>query len=202
LCHRYRRQPSNGEFGFGSADAFINLFNSSANDAGSIAKVRVKDDTFQLDYHSSCSGCSDVDLVDPSSGDKVLPSIDAPLLSQYNTVVITWDYAVSAVADSPVMNVTIDGIAVLSDYTALNAAPGGVTHLSFRFGDNDGWLDPRAKFTVDNWAFYSDTAGTSLVASDDFQSYADGDSLDTDNPASPYASNTDNAVVEETDESL
>ncbi len=192
---------ANKNYKLGSADAFINLFSASENDAGSIAKIRVKDDSFQLDYHSSCSGCSDVDLVDDMAA-KVLPSIDAAVLSQYNTVVITWDYAASVVADSPVINVTIDGIAVLSDYTVLNAAPGGVTLLSFRFGDNDGWLDPRAKFVVDNWSFYSDTAGTNLVASDTFQSYSDGDSLDTDNIASPYASATDNAVVEETGESL
>ena len=49
--------------------------------------------------------------------------------------------------------------------------------------------------SVDNFAIYSDTAGETLVFSDDFESYADGDSLDTDNAASPYNSSTSEAVV-------
>ena len=50
------------------------------------------------------------------------------------------------------------------------------------------------------WFIYSDTAGTTEVFSDDFESYLDGDSLDTDNPVSPYASNTSEATVETTGE--
>ena len=38
-------------------------------------------------------------------------------------------------------------------------------------------------------------AGTTEVFADDFESYLDGDSLDTDNAASPYHSNTSEATV-------
>ena len=38
-------------------------------------------------------------------------------------------------------------------------------------------------------------AGTALVFEDDFEGYSEGDSLDTDNAASPYHSNTAETVV-------
>ena len=50
-------------------------------------------------------------------------------------------------------------------------------------------------FSVDNLAIYSDVAGTTEVYSDDFEGYAEGDSLDTDNAASPYNSSTSEATV-------
>ena len=50
-------------------------------------------------------------------------------------------------------------------------------------------------FSVDNFAIYSDTSGTTEVFSDDFEAYAEGDSLDTDNAVSPYNSSTSEAIV-------
>ncbi|MEO1576469.1 MAG: hypothetical protein AAFU65_16095, partial [Pseudomonadota bacterium] len=72
---------------------------------------------------------------------------------------------------------------------------GGVTHVAFRFGDNSGVREPTGIFSVDEIEIYADTAGTTAVFSDDFESYLDGDSLDTDNAASPYNSSTSEATV-------
>ena len=73
---------------------------------------------------------------------------------------------------------------------------GGVTHVAVRFGDNNGVRETTGKVSVDDLAIYSDTAGFTEVFSDDFESYLDGDSLDTDNAASPYNSSTSEATVE------
>ena len=48
---------------------------------------------------------------------------------------------------------------------------------------------------MDNLVIYSDTAGETVVFSDNFEGYVEGDSLDTDNPLSPYNSSTSEAVV-------
>ena len=78
---------------------------------------------------------------------------------------------------------------------ATNESFGGVTHVAVRFGDNSGVRADTGVVSVDNIAIYSDIDGTTLVFSDDFESYIEGDSLDTDNAASPYNSSTSEAVV-------
>ena len=62
-------------------------------------------------------------------------------------------------------------------------------------GDNDATV--AASYYIDDIKLYADTAGTNLVFEDDFEadSYAVGDSLDTDNDNSPYNSSTNEAVV-------
>jgi len=71
----------------------------------------------------------------------------------------------------------------------------GVQYLVFRIGDNDATV--ATAFYIDDIKLYSDLEGTTEVFSDDFEStsYAVGGSLDTDNPASPYNSSTNEAVV-------
>ena len=71
-----------------------------------------------------------------------------------------------------------------------------MTHVAVRFGDNSGVRDATGKVSVDDLAIYSDTAGFNEVFADNFESYQDGDSLDTDNAASPYNSSTSEATVE------
>jgi len=95
---------------------------------------------------------------------------------------------------APQVIITVDGVS-LAPITPDNAPFGGVTHVSFRFGDNSGVREATGIFSVDEIAIYSDTAGTTEVFADDFESYLEGDSLAKDNAASPYASNTSEATV-------
>ena len=96
----------------------------------------------------------------------------------------------------PLITISVDGVA-LAPFTPGNPATGGLTHIAVRFGDNSGVREDTGKVSVDDFAIYSDTTGFVEVFSDDFESYSDGDSLDTDNPASPYNSSTSEATVEE-----
>ena len=110
-------------------------------------------------------------------------------------VVITWEYPGGDPATTlPEVTITVDGVS-LAPYTTDNNAFNGVTHVAFRFGDNSGVRAATGIVSVDEIAIYSDTAGTTEVFTDDFESYLDGDSLDTDNAASPYHSNTSEATV-------
>jgi VCBS repeat-containing protein len=161
----------------GNGDAFITLFNSDTNNSGSILDFRIKDDSFGVRYPSS---------TDTSS----LPiTLDA-----WMNVVITWEYPGGDTAVAPEVIIEVDGVA-LPAITPDNSPFGGVTHVSFRFGDNSGVRDATGIFSVDDLVIYSDTAGTAAVFTDDFESYLEGDSLDTDNAASPYNSSTSEATV-------
>jgi VCBS repeat-containing protein len=161
----------------GNGDAFITLFNSDTNNSGSILDFRIKDDSFGVRY--------------PSSTDTSALSV---LLDTWMNVAITWEYPGGDTAVAPEVIIEIDGVA-LPAITPDNSPFGGVTHVSFRFGDNSGVREATGIFSVDDLAIYSDTAGTAQVFSDDFESYLEGDSLDTDNAASPYNSSTSEATV-------
>ena len=162
---------------FGDGDAFITLFNSDTNNAGAILDFRIRDDSFGVRSPGS---------VDTSS----LPlTLDA-----FMNVEVTWEYPGGDTAMLPTVTLSVDGVA-LAPFTPDNSAVGGVTHIAFRFGDNGGVRDATGVFSVDEIEIYADTAGTTSVFTDDFESYLEGDSLDTDNAASPYNSSTFQAVV-------
>ncbi len=162
----------------GDGDAFITLFNENTNNAGAILDLRIRDSSFGV-----------------RSPGGIDTSALTVLLDTFMNVVITWEYPGGDTMMLPEVTVSVDGVS-LDPFTPDNNAVGGVTHISFRFGDNSGVREATGKFSVDDLAIYSDTAGATEVFSDDFESYLPGDSLDTDNGASPYHSNTSEATVE------
>ena len=163
----------------GDGDAFITLYNSSTNNGGAILDLRIKDDSFSVRDSS------------------VDASVATVLLDQFMDVEITWEYPGGDTSTNPVIKVSIDGVALATDgFTTTSSPVGGVTHVAFRLGDNSRVMADTGKFTIDDFFLYSDTAGSVLVFSDDFEAYAEGDSLDTDNAASPYNSSTSEASVE------
>ena len=163
----------------GDGDAFITLYNSSTNNGGAILDLRITDDSFSVRDSS------------------VDASVATVLLDQFMDVEITWEYPGGDTSTNPVIKVSIDGVALATDgFTTTSSPVGGVTHVAFRLGDNSRVMADTGKFTIDDFFLYSDTAGSVLVFSDDFEAYAEGDSLDTDNAASPYNSSTSEASVE------
>ena len=161
----------------GNGDAFISLFNSATNNDGAILDLRIRDDNFEV---RSPVG------IDTST----LPHT----LDAFMDILVTWEYPGGDTTLLPEVTISVDGVS-LAPFTTDNSATGGVTHVSFRFGDNAGVREATGIFSVDELAIYSDTAGTAEVFADDFESYLDGDSLDTDNAASPYNSSTSEATV-------
>ncbi|ABD82058.1 VCBS domain-containing protein [Saccharophagus degradans] len=157
-------------------DAYITLYNTDTSTSGgkAILDLRIQDDNFAI---------RDQDGIDV---------MNAFTPGQWQDVEITWEAADDASA--PVLNILIDGVAVTSvPYTGSSTAIGGVTHVAFRFADNSRTVT--GTYNIDNLFIYSDTAGTALVFSDDFEGYSVDDSLDTDNANSPYNSSTFEAVV-------
>ncbi len=165
----------------GDGDAFITLFNENTNNDGAILDLRIRDSSFGVR--------------NPSSTDTSALTV---VLDQFMDVVITWEYPGGDTTLAPQVTVEVDGVSMGAAITPDNSPFGGVTHVAFRFGDNGGVRPDTGRLTIDDLVIYSDTAGTTAVFSDDFESYLDGDSLDTDNAASPYHSNTADATVEVT----
>ena len=162
----------------GNGDAFITLFNENTNNDGAILDFRIRDNSFAVRS--------------PSNIDTSALSV---VLDTFMDVVITWAYPAGDTTMLPEVTITVDGVS-LDPFTPDNNALGGVTHIAFRFGDNGGVREDTGRLTIDDVAIYSDTAGTTEVFADDFESYLNGDSLDTDNAASPYNSSTSEATVE------
>jgi hypothetical protein len=71
----------------------------------------------------------------------------------------------------------------------------GVKTIAFKLSDTGSVVT--GAYLVDDIKLYSDIAGTVVAFEDDFEStrYTVGDSLDTDNLASPYDGSTAEAVV-------
>ena len=131
----------------GDGDAFITLFNADTNNAGAILDFRIRDDSF---------GVRNPAATDTST----LPhSLDA-----WMAVVVTWEYPGGDTTQAPQVIITVDGV-TLAPITPDNAPFGGVTHVSFRFGDNSGVRPATGIFSVDELAIYSDTVGTTQVLS-------------------------------------
>lgn len=179
LALTYSRTDDN----VGSADAFISLFNSANMNDNSILDLRVKDDSFETRFPSR-----DIDqsIVSVSPGEP-------------QEVIITWEYPNGDTSTGvlPEVSVAIDGTLISEPFFPEGSSPeGGVSTISFRFGNNSAVISAQAMFNIDNIALYSDVAGNVLIFEDDFESYDDGEDLDPNNNASsPYANNTTEAKV-------
>jgi len=162
----------------GNGDAFITLFNETTSNSGAILDLRIRDSSFGIRDSAADADAGNLPLT----------------LDAFMDVVITWEYPAGDVSVAPQVTVEVDGVTV-GPFTTTNSPFNGVTHVAFRFGDNSGVRLDTGIFSVDDFAIYSDTAGTTEVFADDFEGFANGDSLDTDNPASPYNSSTSEATV-------
>ena len=161
-------------------DAYIAIYGDSTSSSNAIVDLRIQDDNFAL---------------------RGQDGIDVAIAFEPNTwtdVEITWDASAATDLVPPTVTVSINGTSVTVDAfesasSALDKVKTGVKYVMFKLGDNSSTI-PDAKFFVDDVKVYTDGVADP-VFEDDFEGYTVGDSLDTDNVASPYHSNTAEAVV-------
>ena len=167
----------------GNTDGFISLYNAVNRNDNSILDLRVRDDSFETRF-------PDV---------RIDTDIVAVTPNAFQTAVITWEYPNGNTSSGslPTVTVAIDGIDIADPFTPVGSDPeGGVTTISFRFGDNSTQVSPEARLAIDDIRIYSDTEGTNLVFEDDFESYENGFDLNPNaNRSSVYNSRTSEAVV-------
>ena len=159
-------------------DAYIGLYGSSTSTNNAVIDLRIKNGVFQV----------------RNNADAILSEVTYTL-GEWHDVEMTWDS--SSTTEVTTLTLTIDGEMYGPFLSATTEGPDlttdGVSTVIFKIGDNGGVTE--AGFLVDDFKLYSDMAGTVEAFSDDFEGYTVGDSLDTDNPDSPYNSSTAEAVV-------
>ncbi len=163
-------------------DAYIGLFGSSTSTNNALIDLRIQNSGFVIRNNEG------VDITIPFTADK------------WTDIELTWDATNASATVAPMLTLTIDGTSVTTSPFAsvsesLSDVATGVQTVIFKLGD-DGSVSGDAAYYLDNFKLYADIAGTTVQFEDDFESYDDGASLDTDNPASPYNSSTAEAFVE------
>lgn len=162
-------------------DAYIGLYGESTSTSNAIIDLRIQADKFIIRDHD------DIDVAVPYTPDV------------WTDVEITWDASAASSSVAPMVTLTINGTSVTTEAfssasSSLSDVMTGVRYAIFKVGDNSSTV-PNAAYYVDDIKLYSDIEGTTVEFEDDFESYSVGDSLDTDNGASPYNSSTAEAIV-------
>lgn len=162
-------------------DAYIGLYGESTSTSNAIVDLRIQADKFVI------RNKDDIEVTVPFTPGK------------WTDVEMTWDASAASDSVAPLVTITIDGTSVTTDAfssasSSLSDVMAGVRYAIFKLGDNSSTI-PNAAFYVDNVKLFSDIAGTAVAFEDDFEGYTVGDSLDTDNDASQYHSNSAEVVV-------
>ena len=162
-------------------DAYIGLYGASTSTSNAIIDLRIQSTGYVIRDNN------DIDVTIPFTENK------------WTEVEMTWDATSATDTVAPLLTVTIDGTSVTTDPFAsssgsLSDIMAGVQTVIFKLGDNSSTIGDSA-FLIDDFVLYSDIDGTVVQFEDDFESYSEGDSLDTDNASSPYNSSTAETVV-------
>ena len=167
-------------------DAYITLYGLSGSSAESLIDLRIQGEQSTLNDDGTET------IIDPrlfvrNTDSDAYPGdmITAPFVEdQFYNVEISWDLDATEQITVAIDGEVIGGgsfstaAVVDSDFTSLDQwFVDGVKSIQFRFGDNDRTI-PFGSFYVDNIEVFSDTAGTTSVFSDDFESYDAGETLD------------------------
>lgn len=172
-------------------DAYVAIYGGSTSSYNALVDLRIDGSDYDTDFalrHKNEDGNKTVNITNASF-----------TADTWMHVEMTWD-ATNATADTgPLMTVSINGTSVAPAWNSYSESlvdvQSGAQTFVFKLGDTSSVI-PDCKFYVDNIKVYStDDSGDTIVWADNFESYESGVSLDTDNSASTYHSNTAEAVV-------
>lgn len=173
-------------------DAYIAIYGASTSSYNALVDLRIDGSDYDTDYairNKNQDGNKTVDLTSPSF-----------TADTWTNVEITWD-ATNATADvGPLVSLSIDGTSVGDAWNSYSESvadlASGASTFVFKLGDTSANMAD-CKFQVDNVKIFSidDAGAETSVYADNFESYDDGVSLDTDNDNSPYHSNSADVVV-------
>ncbi|MEM1176270.1 MAG: VCBS domain-containing protein, partial [Pseudomonadota bacterium] len=171
-------------------DAYITLYGSSGSSSESLVDLRIQGNATNEDGSPRAPR-----FLVRNTDNAAYPGgiIEAPFTpNEWYDIEIIWDMSQTEqitilINGEPLGGGAFSTAAVVdSDFVDLDQwFSEGVERIQWRFGDN-GTVIPFGSYFVDNIEIYSDTAGTMLQFSDDFESYTVGDSFSgsTDYPNS------------------
>lgn len=160
-------------------DAYIALYGDSTSTNNAIIDLRIQAGTLEV----------------RNANGSILNAL-AFTLDEWHDVEVTWDASSTTEAISVTLTIddTVFGPFASFSQDSVAKDSDGVKTIAFKLGDT-GAVIPNKAYLIDNIKLYSDIAGTVVAFEDDFEGYTVGDSLDTDNAASPYDSSTAEAIV-------
>ncbi len=168
-----------------SKDAYIKLGGSSGSNSEALIDLRIQGDQTSVDADGTETPIAPRLFVRNTDSD-VYPGntlVEDFIENQFHDIEITWD-----IDAAEQITVTLNGEEIFggsfstpavvdTDFENLDQwFVDGIQTIQFRFGDN-GTTIPFASYFVDNIEVFSDTAGTTNVFSDDFESYNESASL-------------------------
>jgi VCBS repeat-containing protein len=173
-------------------DGYIAIYGSSTSSYNAIVDLRIDGSDYDTDYAIRHKN---------EDGNKTLPVTNANFVADtWTEVEITWDATSADGTTGPLVQVSLDGTPVADAWNSYSESLGdvqtGMQTFVFKLGDT-GSVIPNCFLRVDNVKLYSiDGSGVeTIIFEDDYESYAVGVSLDTDNSASPYNSSSAEVVV-------
>jgi len=162
-------------------DAYIGLYGSSTSTSNALIDLRIQSTGYVIRDNDG------IDVTIPFTADT------------WTTVEMTWDASMASATQAPLLTLTIDGTSVTTEPFAsssqsLSDVVAGVQTVIFKLGDNSSVIGAPGYF-IDDFKLYADIGGTMLQFEDDFESYTEGVSLDTDNADTPYNSSSAETIV-------
>ena len=162
-------------------DAYITLYGASGSSAESLVDLRIQGEATNDDGSIRAPRFLVRNTDNAAYPGGIITTPFTP--NEWYDIEIMWDMSqtnqVTIVINGEVLGGGAFASAVTIDPdcpTVATCIPEGVERVQWRFGDN-GTTIPFGSYFVDNVAVYSDTAGTTLQFSDDFERYFVGDSF-------------------------
>ncbi|MGB5580287.1 MAG: VCBS domain-containing protein, partial [Woeseia sp.] len=162
-------------------DAYITLYGDSGSASESLVDLRIQGEATEDDGSIRAPR-----FLVRNTDNAAYPGgiIEAPFTpNEWYDIEIIWDMSqtnqVTILINGEVLGGGAFASAVTIDPdcpTVETCIPEGVERVQWRFGDNGSTI-PFGSYFVDDIAIYSDTAGTTLQFSDDFEDYNVGDSF-------------------------
>ncbi|MFT6528627.1 MAG: VCBS repeat-containing protein [Psychrosphaera sp.] len=173
-------------------DAYIAIYGASTSSYNALVDLRIDGSDYPTDYairNKNEDGNKTIDLASPSF-----------VADTWTNIEINWDATNATATVGPLVSMSINGTSVGDAWNSYSESvadlASGASTFVFKLGDTDANMAD-CKFLVDNIKVFSidDAGAETSVYADNFESYDDGVSLDTDNDNSPYHSNSADVVV-------
>ncbi|WP_299262803.1 VCBS domain-containing protein [uncultured Psychrosphaera sp.] len=189
-----KSSAANCTFETNEKDAYVAIYGTDTSSYNALVDLRIDGSDYSSDYALRNKN---------EDGNKTVEVTGATFAAEtWTDVEITWDATDATETLGPLVTVSLDGTEVVAEYNSysesLSELIGGAQSFAFKIGDTGSNM-PNCEFKVDNIKLYSidDADAETLMFSENFGDYADGDDLEPEAAATTYLynSSTNEAVV-------
>ncbi len=192
-----KSSAANCTFEGNEKDAYVAIYGTSTTSYDALVDLRIDGSDYTSDYALRNKN---------EDGIKTVEVTGATFAAEtWTDVEITWDATDATETLGPLVTVSLDGTEVVAEYNSysesLSELIGGAQSFAFKIGDTGSNM-PSCELKVDNIKIYTidDADAETLMFSENFGDYADGDDLEPPVPPATgvtdlYNSSTNEVVV-------